>query len=108
MKMTLDNKTNHVLSTLQIYVEWNHDTGHQQGTDRSLRLTGAALNNQTWQGDISAPSTYVQGFLPVIPVGESEIRFLFHQDYELPDGTERIVISLGTPGCEKYPIDSRH
>ena len=107
MEMTITNNTNHVLSILRIYVEWNHDTGHVQGTDRTLRLTGVELNDQTWQGEILAPSTFIRDFLPTIPVGESMIRFLFHQDYESRDGTERIVISLGTPGCENYPIDSR-
>jgi hypothetical protein len=107
MEMTINNNTNHVLSSLQVYVEWNHDTGHRQGNDRTLRLMEVELNGQTWKGEIHAPSTYVGNFRPSIPMGESTIRFLFHQDYQLADGTERIIITLDTPGCEKYPIDSR-
>jgi hypothetical protein len=108
MEMTIINNTQHLLSTEQIYVEWNHDTGHQQGNDRTLHLLKIALGNHAWNGDIFAPSRYFEDFLPVIPLGESIIRFLFHQTYDIADGTERIIITLSTPGCVNYPVDSRH
>ncbi len=108
MEMAIHNHTDHVLSTTQIYVEWNHDTGHKQGSDHSLHLRQVTLDNQAWSGDVSAPSEYIQDFYPHIPVGESIIQFAFHQSYDQMDGTERIVISLGTPGCGNYPIDSSH
>jgi hypothetical protein len=107
IEMTIINNTNHVLSTEQIYVEWNHDNGHQQGGDQTLHLRQTTLDNQTWDGDILAPSTYLKDFHPDIPAGESIIRFIFHQNYDVADGTERIVITLRTPGCVNYPIDSR-
>ena len=106
MQMQIFNNTNHVLSTTLIYVEWNHDTGHQQGGTRSLHLQQITLGDQIWNEDIYAPSKYIQGFYPRIPIGESMIRFAFNQSYDFVDGTERIVISLGTTGCEGYPIDS--
>jgi hypothetical protein len=108
MEMMINNNTNHVLSTLQIYVEWNHDTGHSQGSDHSLHLRQVTLDNQVWNDDVFAPSAYLQDFHPNIPMGESVIRFIFNQNYDLLDGTERIVISPGTPGCTSYSIDSSH
>jgi len=108
MELAINNNTNHVLFTAQIYVEWNHDTGHQLGTDHTLRLGQITLDSQTWNGDIFAPSKYLQDFYPTIPIGGSVIRFIFHQNYDVADGTERIIITLGTPGCVNYPIDSRH
>jgi len=106
--MAIMNNTNHVLSTVQIYVEWNHDTGHLPDGDKTLHLRQITLDSQTWNGDIFAPSKYLQDFYPAIPIGESVIRFIFHQSYNIGDGTERIIITLGTPGCTNYPIDSRH
>ncbi|MBM3125750.1 MAG: hypothetical protein FJZ87_11880 [Chloroflexi bacterium] len=107
MEMGISNNTNHVLFTSQLYVEWNHDTGHWPGEDRTLRLTQISLADQSWQGDLLSPSAYLDGFYPTIPIGDSVIRFTFHQEYTIADGTERIIIYLGTPGCEDYPIDSR-
>jgi hypothetical protein len=108
MEMKIFNNTTHILSTAQIYVEWNYDTGHQSENDKSLRLRQITLDNQTWDGDILAPSKYFKDFYPSIPLGESVISFIFHQNYDRPDGTERMIISIGTPGCVNYPIDSSH
>jgi hypothetical protein len=108
MKMGINNQTGHVLSVAQIYLEWNHDTGHR-GEDRSLRLGKVTLDDQPpWDGDLYAPSTYIKAYYPKIPLGESVIRFVFHQTYDIPDGTERIIIQISNPGCVNYPIDSRH
>lgn len=108
MEMKISNNTGYAISASQVYVEWNHDTGHQPGTDTSLRLRQVLLASQSWNGDIHSPSAYITAYYPIIPVGESVIRFTFSQDYTLIDGTERIIISLGTPGCVSYPIDSSH
>jgi hypothetical protein len=108
MEMAIINNTNHVLSTTQIYVEWNNDGGHQEGSDHSLHLRQITLGDQIWNGDIFAPSQYIPDFHPTVPLGESVIRFTFGQKYDLADGTERIILTLGTPGCVNYPIDSSH
>jgi len=108
MEMVILNNTNHFLSTAQIYVEWNHDRGHQQGEDHTLHLRQVTLNEQIWNGDVFAPSKYLAEFHPIIPPGESLIRFIYSQEYDVTDGTERIIISLGTPGCVNYSIDSRN
>jgi len=106
MEMAIINSTGFVLSTAQIYVEWNHDTGHK-GDDTSLHLTQTTLGSRSWEGDILAPSAFLPAFYPAIPTGESKIRILFNQSYDIPDGTERILITISTPGCVNYPIDSR-
>lgn len=106
MRMGVFNNTGHTLTVAQLYVEWNHDTGHR-GSDPSLRLSQILFANQAWQGDLHAPSAFIPGYYPTIPPGESTIEFRFHQNYTIEDGTERIIITIGTPGCINYPIDSR-
>lgn len=108
MEMQIVNNTGHTLSTSQVYIEWNHDTGHQPGGDSSLHLRQASIGESLWNGDIFAPSTYFPDFYPQIPLDGSIIRFVFHQPYNNPDGTERILITISTPGCVNYPIDSRN
>jgi hypothetical protein len=108
MRMSINNKTGHILSTAQIYLEWNHDTGHISGKDRGLRLRQIILDNQVWNGSIQSPSIYIPAFYPRIPTGESMIQFMFHQSYDATDGTERIIVNIANPGCINYPVDSSH
>lgn len=108
MQMKIDNQTHHILSVAQIYLEWNHDTGHNSDNDRSLRLRQITFNRQVWDGDILAPSAYVPVYYPMIRTGESIIQFIFHQSYDVADGTERIIINIANPGCINYPVDSSH
>lgn len=108
MKMQINNQSGHVLSTAQIYLEWNHDRGHRSGNDTTLHLRQILIANQIWNGDIQTPSAYIPAFYPFIPIGESVIEFRFHQNYDLADGTERIIINISTPGCTNYPVDSRN
>jgi hypothetical protein len=108
MRMSINNQTGHTLRASQVYLEWNHDTGHISTEDRSLRLRQIMLDKQVWNGDIHAPSSYIPVYYPSIPPGESTIYFIFHQSYDKADGTERIIISISNPGCINYPVDSRH
>jgi len=108
MQMSINNQTSHTLTASQIYLEWNHDTGHVSFTDRGLRLRQVTLDIDVWNGDIKAPSAYIPVFYPHIPPGESTIRFIFHQSYDIADGTERILINISNPGCTSYPVDSDH
>lgn len=108
MEMTILNNSGYTLSTAQIYVEWNHDKGHLSSSDPALRLKQIVFANQTWDGDIQTPSAYIPAYYPFIPPGESTIQFRFNQTYDLTDGTERIIITIGTPGCISYPVDSRN
>lgn len=107
MEMKIMNNSGYTLSTAQIYVEWNHDTGHEGGNDPTLHLKKILFANQAWDGDFHSPSTYIPGYFPLIPPGESTIQFLFNQTYDIIDGTERIIINIGNPGCTNYPVDSR-
>jgi hypothetical protein len=66
------------------------------------------LDKQVWEGDIQVPSIYIPAYYPHIPIGESMIEFTFHQSYDVPDGTERIIINISNPGCINYPVDSSH
>ena len=107
MEMSINNQTGHTLTASRVYVEWNHDTGHDSA-DRSLRLRKVILNSDIWDGDLRGPSAFISAYYPSIPQGESIIRFRFHQDYDITDGTERIIISISNPGCVNYPVDSSH
>ncbi len=105
MSMEMYNGTGHVLVAASVYVEWNNTNG---GAPTTLRLQRVELDEKTWTGDLFAPSTFVPAYYPLVPIGDSEIKFTFDQNYKLQDGTERILIGLGTPGCINYPIDSRN
>jgi len=105
--MTINNQTGHILTAANVYVEWNHDTGHKGG-DHSLHLRQIVLDTSLWNGDILAPSAYIPGYFPSLPQGESIIRFRFNQSYDVKDGTERIIVTLSNPGCINYPVDSSH
>lgn len=105
MSMEIYNNTGHRLMTSQIYVEWNHDTGHA-GSDVTLHLQQILYGTQPWSGDVFAPSKFIEGYYPTISIGVSKIEFVFNQSYDVIDGTERIIITIGTPGCVGYPIDS--
>lgn len=108
LEMDIDNQTEHILGTAQIYLEWNHDTGYGSGGDPGLRLRQIMFAGEVWNGNIQTPSTYIlDGYYPSIPTGRSTIQFIFHQNYNLTDGTERIIIYISTPGCINYPVDSQ-
>lgn len=107
IQMELYNNTGYPIDVSEVYIEWNHDKGHQ-GDDSSLRLNSITLDVWKWQGNILAPSKYIRDYHPVIPIGSSIISFGFHQDYDILDGTERVVIYPLTPGCEGYLIDSKN
>ena len=108
MEMKVRNNSGYILITSNIYLEWNHDTGHAGGNNQALHLKEINFANQLWEGDLNSPSAYVVGYYPFIPPGESTIQFLFDQSYDIIDGTERIIITIGTPGCTNYPVDSRN
>lgn len=103
MRMEIFNNTGHTLTAASVYVEWNHDTGGNP----SLRLQQILLAGQAWTGDLFSPSAFVPAYYPFIPTGASAIEFYFDQNYAFQDGTERIVVAIGNPGCVNYPVDSR-
>ena len=104
MSMTIDNPTGVNLVVSSVSVFWNHDRGHTLG-DQTLKLQDATLGSSFWTGNLYAPSLTISPFGLTIPTGSSTIIFTFHQTYTRTDGTERIIIYLGTNGCST-PIDS--
>lgn len=104
MKMRINNQTGHTLIAANIYVEWNHDTGHGKGNDLGLQLRRVSLASQAWDGELQTPSAYIPAFYPSIPPGISIIEFIFHQDYQFDRRHRKIIISIGTPGCINYPV----
>lgn len=105
--MKVNNNSGYTLTIAQIFIEWNHDTGHNNKNNPSLHLNRVSLANQTWNGDLNTPFTNIPGYYPLLPPGESTIQFSFNQSYDIPDGTERVIITIGNPGCTNYPIDSQ-
>ncbi|MCC7118870.1 MAG: pilus assembly protein [Anaerolineales bacterium] len=106
MQMEIYNNTGYPIRIGEIYIEWNHDQGHQ-GADPTLRLTKITLTNQNWQGEIFAPFQSIKDFQPLVPVGTSIIKFNFQQSYDHLDGAERVLINLATSGCENTLLDSK-
>jgi hypothetical protein len=110
--MTINNPTGVDLQILDVTVFWNHDGGHKQGTDNSLRLRSATITsgsttNTFWSGNIySTNYTIIPGDPLLIPTGTSTITFTFHQSYTRTNGSERIFINFETNGCQGYPVDS--
>ena len=104
MSMNIFNNTGHTLVTASVYVEWNHDTGGNP----SLHLNQVEFAGQAWTGDLFAPSGFIPAYYPTIPQGQSAIQFYFDKNYGFQDGTERIIVTIGTPGCVNYPVDSRN
>lgn len=104
MRMDITNNTGYTLTTALVYLEWNHDTGGNP----SLRLNRVEFADQSWTGELFAPSGFITAYYPSIPPGESTIEFSFDQKYVFQDGTERIIVTIGTPGCVNYPVDSRN
>ena len=92
---------------------WDHDRGHREGNDKTLRLRSVSLGGQFWTGDVYAQSHTIipdPATAVLIPGGgaTSTIIFTFHQVYERSDGSEEILINLLTPGCELNPIHEKN
>ena len=99
MSMTINNSTGFVLDTSQIFVAWDISGGNgmQQGE----------LSGVFWSGnDNSSPKIFVAGSafsMPKIPLGSSTIVFSFKKDLSI-NGSETIVITIGTNGCNGYTL----
>ena len=99
------NVTNSHVAPLQISVvnvQWNHDKGHQTGSDRTLQLQNVTLGGTIWTGSETGPSYPVSPTSPgIFPAGAtSTLTFTFQQSYDFWDNTESVTINLATPGCE--------
>jgi hypothetical protein len=108
MSMSITNQTGAPLLVSNVFVDWYNEKGHTQGGDKTLKLQSATLAGITFfgPGNLYASSTTITPTGLYIPIGTSNIVFTFHQLYDNPDNTERIVISLATNGCSGVTIDS--
>jgi len=107
MTLTINSPVTTPVTIQDVFVVWNNDKGHLAGSDKTLRLQSVSLGGQFWSGNSSAASiTIIPSPSASIPNGTSTITFTFHQSYDNPDGTERILINLSTPGCTLFPIQA--
>lgn len=101
MTMTISNSLATALQISNVTVQWNHDKGHQTGSDKTLILQSARLGSVFWTGNQIGPTyTIVPAAPTYIPSGVSTLVFNFHQVFDRWDNTESITINLSTPGCE--------
>ena len=107
MTLTINSPVTTPVTIQDVFVVWNNDKGHLSGSDKTLRLQSVSLGVQFWSGNSSAASIdIISSPSASIPTGTSTITFAFHQSYDNPDGTERILINLSTPGCTLFPIQA--
>jgi hypothetical protein len=116
MTMTITNPNPYAITVKDIFVVWNHDKGHQTGTDKSLILQSARLGTTPlatpfWTGNSFGPSDTLTSTTPLTISGGnavSTIVFTFQQSYDTFDNSEEILINLSTPGCTNFPIHATH
>jgi hypothetical protein len=105
LSMSILNQTGVPLAVQDVFVVWNHDKGHSTGADKTLLLQDASLSGTSfWSGNDNGPSLTITPLDLFIPPGDSTIVFTFHQTYDNWDGSEELLISLATNGCQSYPI----
>lgn len=101
MTVTINNPLTQFLQIANVTVTWNHDKGHQTGSDKTLRLQSASLASVFWTGNENGPTyTITPSSAIFIPPGSSTLTFTFHQVFDRWDDTEQVTINLSTPGCE--------
>ncbi|GAB4444185.1 MAG: hypothetical protein OHK0041_00150 [Anaerolineales bacterium] len=105
MTITINNPLTEFLQIANVTVTWNHDKGHQTGTDKTLRLQSASLGSVFWTGNEIGPTYTITPSSPIfIPPGSSTLAFNFHQVFDRWDNTEQVTINLSTPGCESVVL----
>lgn len=100
MTMTISNSLSTALQIGNVTVQWNHDKGHQTGSDKTLILQSARLGSVFWTGSQIGPTYTITPASTFIPPGVSTLAFNFHQVFDRWDNTEAVTINLSTPGCE--------
>jgi Flp pilus assembly protein TadG len=105
LTMTINNQTGANLEIKNVTFQWNHDKGHQTGSDKTLVLQSVSLAGTTfWSGNDPGPSTsppIIPSPAVSIPTGTSTIVFTFHQSFDnwATSTTELVEIQLLNPGC---------
>jgi hypothetical protein len=112
MSLRINNPLGKPVLIQDIFVAWDHDTGHNPPGDKTLRLVSVAWEPTIWSGDsgtassitiIPSPTTYVQP-------GTSTLTITFHQAYNDFSGqpTEQIVINLAPVCTPPYSIQATY
>jgi hypothetical protein len=71
-----------------------------------LYLTTVTVGSTNiWTGNTNS-SPYTIATTATIPPGTTTISFTFDKSYDNPETTDKIYITLSTPGCQGNPIDS--
>jgi hypothetical protein len=106
MSMTITNPYPFPITMQDLTVTWNHDKGHQTGSDKSLWLEQVTVNSTPiWTGNVNQVA-YNIPTTAIIPAGSTvTITFTFDKSYDKTDGMEKLHINLSTPGCQGNPID---
>jgi hypothetical protein len=103
LTMTINNPTGVNLEVDRVLLQWNHDKGHQSGSDKTLILQSASLAGTTfWSGSNPGPSTnpkITPSPAVSIPTGTSIIVFTFHQSFDNWDNSEIMELELRNIGC---------
>jgi hypothetical protein len=110
--MDIYNPYSYPLTTGVGLVTWNHDKGHQKGSDKTLKLLNATLNGTIiWNSGPSPDGIATVLFdTPAVipPFSTVSIVFNFHQSYDNLDTTELIYFTITTNGCINASVDSRY
>ena len=104
MSMTINNPNSYPLTVKDIRVTWNAATGGPGNTPLTLQYI--SLPDQLWTIKNTTGDFTITPSEPVIMPASatSIITFTFDQNYENPNGSESITISLSTPGCENVVL----
>ena len=111
MRMAITNNSGYVLETSQIFVAWN-TAGADRNGELRLKLISGNLGGTFWSnpaGEPNSPKVFVPGTIsmPTIPKGSSSIVFTFNYPYLFRNGTETIVITIGTNGCNGLTLTGK-
>jgi Flp pilus assembly protein TadG len=112
LTMTITNPLNVALDISSITLQWNHDKGHQTGSDKSLILQsaifqGTTFSTTTYDGPFTTPPIVPNPAIAIPANTTSTITFTFSQTYDNWDNTEYVLIDLANPGCSDL-VQSQH
>ncbi|NWG33112.1 MAG: Ig-like domain repeat protein [Chloroflexi bacterium] len=107
MVINITNPFAQLLQISTIKVTWNHDKGHQTGTDKTLILDKVYLGGGViWDGnEIGPDAIIIPTSAATIPANStSALEFLFHQTFDRWDNTESVELFFANPGCETVTL----
>jgi hypothetical protein len=112
MSLRINNPLTVPVQVQDIFVIWNHNDGHQTGSDKTLRLVSVSWEPPIWTGDsgVASSITIVPSPITYVQPGTSTLTFTFHQAYDNYHGipTEQIVINLASVCTPAYSIQVQY